>query len=175
MLPIPPPKNELQYRAIGFIKGRLEAIDGYAQAMLVTEDGGEHPATPGRIELLDKFNHCVETGGTYWFYVHPQPRNDRMGYGIVRIATDIASEPEEGFLPAPEDAEAGFNLRGNVEARGDVLMVLVERKPSGPRTFPPLKIPVQGFLPGIDGGQFWDLWVEQDGQDLVLVDGTRIA
>ena len=175
MLPIPAPKNDLQYRAIGFIKGRLEASQSYAQATLITEDGGEHPATPGRIELLDKFNHCVETGATYWFYVHPQPRDDRMGYGIVRIATDAAGEPEEGYLPAPEDAEAGFNLRGNVEARGNVLMVSIGRKPSGPRTFPPLKIPVQGFLPGIESGQFWDLWAEQEGQDLVLVDGTRIA
>ena len=175
MLPIPAPTNDLQYRAIGFIKGRLEGSQGYAQATLITEDGGEHPATPGRIELLDKFNHCIETGATYWFYVHPQPRDDRMGYGIVRISTDSEGEPEEGYLPAPEDAEAGFNLRGNVEARGDVLMVSIGRKPSGPRTFPPLKIPVQGFLPGIESGQFWDLWAEQDGQDLVLVDGTRIG
>ncbi|WP_017324876.1 hypothetical protein [Synechococcus sp. PCC 7336] len=175
MLPIPAPANPLQYRALGFVKGQLVPAQGYAQATLVTEDGSEHPATPARVELLEKFNHCVETERSYWFYVHPQPRGDVMGFGIVKIATDPAQEPEDGFLPAPEEAEAGFNLRGNVSAQGDKLVVSIHRKPSGPRTFPPLKIPIEGFLAGVEEEQFWDLWAEPEGQSLVLVDGQKVS
>ena len=175
MSAIPAPKSPLQYRALGFLKGKLIAAEGYAQATLVTEDGAEHPATPGRVELLEKFNHCVETGRSYWFYVHPQPRPEVMGFGIVKIATDAAEEPEEGFLAAAEDAEATFNLRGNVTTRGDRLLVSIERKPSGPRTFPPIEVPVEGFLPNVEDGQFWDLWAEPEGQSLLLVDGSPVS
>jgi hypothetical protein len=175
MLPIPSPKHPLQYRALGLVKGTLQSAGGYAQATLITADGAEHPVTPGRFELLSKFNHCIETGNTYWFYVHPQPRlSGEMGYGIIKIATDVDAESEEGFLSVAEDTESGFNLRGTVAARGDTLIVTVQRQPSGTKTFPPLSVPVQGFLPGLEAGEFWDLWAESDGQELVLVDGQRV-
>ncbi|MEO0803017.1 MAG: hypothetical protein AAFY57_12160 [Cyanobacteria bacterium J06642_2] len=171
---IPPTTTTGQYRALGLVCGTLTPSSSYASATLTTPDGRVYPATPGRFELLAKFQACVESGQTYWFYVHPQPRGTRMGLGIIKIMSTADAEPEEGFLVAPEDAEATFNIRGTISPQGDSIDVIVERKPHDGKHFPPLVIPLQGFLPGAAEGEFWDLWAELEGDDLILVDGSRV-
>ncbi|MEO1134764.1 MAG: hypothetical protein AAFX40_18945 [Cyanobacteria bacterium J06639_1] len=170
---IPPPAVARQCRALGLVCGTLSADTAYS-ATLTTPDEQVYAATPGRFELLSKFQACVESGQTYWFYVHPQPRGTRMGLGIIKIMTLADAEPEEGFLVAPEDAEAAFNIRGAIALKEDHIEVIVERKPHDGKHFPPLLIPLQGFLPGAKDGEFWDLWAELERDELVLVDGTRV-
>lgn len=182
MRPIPPPNHDLHYRALGLIKGQLHPVPGsYAQGNLLTEDGVEYPATPGRFQLMKRFGHCLESGLSYWFYVQPQPRpGGVLGLGVIKILSLPESQhteemPEEEldlFSSAPEDAEEGFNLRGDVESADGVLTVTVRRKPQGNKQFPPLNVQVQGFLPEVKNGDFWDLIAERDGHELLLVDGS---
>jgi hypothetical protein len=78
------------------------------------------------------------------------------------------------FLPAPEDAEEGFNIRGVVEPHEGYIWVAVRRKPQGSKQFPPLRLRLEGFLPGATAGEFWDLLAEREGHKLLLVDGSRL-
>ncbi len=182
MNPIPPPHPELRYRALGLIKGRLQPVPGsYAQGHLIAADETEYPATPGRFQLMKRFSHCLENEQSYWFYVQPQPRpGGVLGLGVIKILSLPESQqpeemPEEEldlFSPAPEDVEEGFNLRGDVEAADGILTVTVRRKPQGNKQFPPLTVQLQGFLPGVNNGDFWDLQAERDGHELLLVDGS---
>ncbi|MFS8861415.1 hypothetical protein NW841_05835 [Synechococcus sp. H60.3] len=181
MNPLPPPAHPYQFRALGLIKGSLKSIpETYAQATLVATDGVEYPATPGRAELLRPFTYCIESGHTYWYYVQPQPRSGgTLGLSVIRILAlpeeeqdpDLEDEP---FLPAPEDAEEGFNIRGIVEPHDGFIWVTVRRKPQGNKQFPPLQLRLEGFLPGAAAGEFWDLLAEREGHELLLVDGSRL-
>jgi hypothetical protein len=181
MNPLPPPAHPYQFRALGLIKGSLKSIPKtYAQATLVASDGAEYPATPGRAELLGPFEHCIKSGHTYWYYVQPQPRSGgALGLSIIRILAlpEEEQDPEweeEPFLPAPEDTEEGFNIRGIVEPHDGFVEVTVRRKPQGTKQFAPLQLRLEGFLPGAVAGEFWDLLAEREGNKLLLVDGTRL-
>lgn len=181
MTPLPAPAHEYQFRALGLVKGSLQPIpETYAQAMLITPEGEEYPATPGRANLLRRFTHCIESGHTYWFFVQPQPRpGGALGLSVIRILAlpEEEQDPEleeEPFLPAPEDVEEGFNIRGIVEPHDGFISVTVRRKPQGKKQFPPLQLRLEGFLPGASVGEFWDLLAERDGNELLLVDGSRL-
>ncbi|MEN9230104.1 MAG: hypothetical protein Q6L68_04300 [Thermostichus sp. DG02_5_bins_236] len=181
MTPLPAPAHDYQFRALGLIKGSLQPIpDTYAQAILVTPEGEEYPATPGRAELLRRFTYCIESGHPYWFYVQPQPRpGGALGLSVIRILALPLEEQdpeweEEPFLPAPEEVEEGFNIRGIIEPRDGFISVTVRRKPQGKKQFPPLQLRLEGFLPGASAGEFWDLLAEREGNELLLVDGSRL-
>ncbi len=181
MKPIPTPHHELHYRALGLVKGILQPLpNAYAQGTLITDDGSEYPATPGRIQLLRRFTHCMESQRPYWFYAHPQPRaGQTLGLSVIRILaipTDDpeASEGDEEFPLAPDDIEEGFNIRGNVQVANGSIEVTVKRKPLGGKQFPPLILNLEGFLPGVEDGEFWDLLADREGHELLLVDGTRL-
>ncbi len=181
MNPLPEPAHPYQFRALGLIKGSLKALPKtYAQATLVTPAGEEYPATPGRANLLRRFTYCIETGHTYWFFVQPQPRpGGTLGLSVIRILAlpeeeQDPDQEEEPFLPAPEDAEEGFHIRGIVEPHDGFVLVTVRRKPQGKKQFPPLQLRLEGFLPGAAAGEFWDLLAEREGNQLLLVDGHRL-
>jgi hypothetical protein len=181
MFPIPTPKHELQYRALGLIRGVLQPVqNAYAQGMLVTASGEEYPATPGRAELLGAFSHCLETEQARWFYVQPQPRSgDHLGFSVIRILSlpeeELEQEGiEDDFPTAPVDVEEGFNIRGEITLGKNAITVTVKRKPQGSKQFPPLTLKLQGFLPGAKDGEFWDLLVEREGHQLILVDGKCV-
>lgn len=182
MIPIPPLKHELQYRALGLVQGVIQPVgQQYAQGILVTPDGEEYPVTPGRAPLLKKFSHCMETRLPYWFYVQPQPRPNTLGLSVIRVMTLPEEQAEaegvydEEFSPAPADVEEGFNIRGLIEPGSGSVTVTVRRKPLGDKQFQPLVVKLQGFLPGATAGEFWDLLAERDGHDLLVVDGTRLS
>jgi hypothetical protein len=102
-----------------------------------------------------------------------------LGLSIIRILAlpEEEQDPEweeEPFLPAPEDTEEGFNIRGIVEPHDGFVEVTVRRKPQGTKQFAPLQLRLEGFLPGAVAGEFWDLLAEREGNKLLLVDGTRL-
>ncbi len=186
MFPIPPPKHQLQYRALGLIKGVLKKQSNSYSGLLCTEDGFEYPATPGRAQLLKPFSYCMETAQPHWFFVQPQPRPQQvLGLSVIRILSLSETELEAmGWLdtdyddPFPaivNEAEEGFNIRGTIRSRKASVTVSLKRKPQGKKQFPPLLIEVQGFLPGAEDGEFWDLQVDREGHDLVLMDGAKLA
>lgn len=186
MNPIPPTTHPLHYRALGLVKGILTPVPGsISQATLVTDEGVEYPTTPGRAQLLKQFTRCLELDLPHWFYVQPQPRpNQVMGLSVIRILSLSEAEweqmdpdierPEEDFAPIEDGAEAGFNLRGDISSRKGAITVTVQRQPQGDKHFPPLQVTVQGFLPGSQDGEFWDLLADLEGHELVLVDGSRL-
>jgi hypothetical protein len=184
---LPPPQDPLQFRALGLVKGVLQPIpDTYGQGLLMTEDGGEYPVTPGRVPLLKRFGRCLESNQPHWFYVNPQPRpNQVLGFSIIKILSLPESELEASgqlddpdfepdFPSAPEGVEEEFNIRGTIEAKNGAVAVTIQRKPQGNKHFPPLILELQGFLPGAQDHEFWDLQVEREGNELILVDGTCI-
>jgi hypothetical protein len=174
---LPPPKHDFQYRALGLLKGVIKPVqNSYAQGILITEDRFEYPVTPGRAPLLKKFRHCLESQQPYWFYVQPQPRpGNLLGLSVVKVLAlpdDFEAGSEDfDFSPAPDTIEEEFQLRGIIEPGDGVISVTVKRKGHGNKHFPPLILKVEGFLPGSNAGEFWDLQVERDGHHLLLIDG----
>ncbi|MDX2273143.1 MAG: hypothetical protein NW237_14500 [Cyanobacteriota bacterium] len=179
MMPIPALSHDLHYRALGLIKGTLQRISDH-QGLLLTEDGQEYPATPGRAQILKKFSQCLDSPQPHWFYVQPQPRpGGVLGLGIIRILglPEEEQDPahfEAEFPLAPPDMAEGFHIRGDIQIGKGTITVSVKRKPQGAKQFPPLQIPLEGFLPGSNDGEFWDLQAEREGQSLVLMDGSRV-
>lgn len=174
---LPPPKHEFQYRALGLLKGVINPVQNSStQGILITEDGSEYPVTPGRAPLLKKFRYCLESQHPYWFYVQPQPRpGNLLGLSVIKVLAlpdDFESGSEDiDFSLAPENVEEEFHLRGIIEPRESTITVTVKRKGQGNKHFPPLVLKVEGFLPGSQAGEFWDLQVERDGHHLLLIDG----
>ncbi len=185
MFPIPPCKDQYRYRALGLLKGVLQKQPkSYAQGLLTTADGDEYPATPGRAQLFKAFTACMETGRPYWFYVNPQPRpNKVLGLSVIRIlspseteleaANIVEMDPFQDMFPiAPDEAEEGFHLRGDIVLNSGTVTVSVRRQSQGAKQFPPLRVDLQGFLPGAQDGEFWDLQAEREGHELLIMDGS---
>lgn len=191
MIPLPSPVHELHYRALGLVKGTLKPVPGsISQATLVTAEGDEYPVTPGRAQLLKQFTRCLERPYPHWFYVHPQPRPQNiLGLSVLKILALSEAEwealeqgdpdyqrpdPEDDFPAIMDGAEEGFNVRGDITSQRGVITATIQRKPQGDKQFSPLQVKIQGFLPGSQDGEFWDLMADREGHELVLVDGSRL-
>lgn len=198
--PIPPPSEPMQYRAIGLVRGRYQASDEqFTQGTLVAADSTELQAVLlGRIISLLR-NH-LDLAQEHLWVVYPRTgqKQDNLHLQIVgvwepeRLAkqqTQEGSEDEnqeqgvnrenfpENSSPLIDDGY--FSVRGEViyqSAADGQLVVKIKQAPRKESDKPKhFKIKLHGVLKTKAVGQFWDLQVRREADNLVLQHAEAIA
>lgn len=191
--PIPPPSEPMQYRAIGLVRGLYSATSAeqFTQGTLLTADNTHIDAVLlGRIISLLK-NH-LDLAQEHLWVVYPRTgqKEDSLHLQIVGVwepeklakltATEQAvTSPEPETTTSQEVVDGYFSVRGEIVyqsvAEGHFI-VKIRQTPRSEADKPKyFKLKIQGDLAAKAVGQFWDLQVQRQAEDLVLVKGESIA
>lgn len=186
--PIPPPSEPMQYRAIGLVRGLYSAssAEQFTQGTLLTTDNTQVDAVLlGRIISLLK-NH-IDLAQEHLWVVYPRTgqKEDSLHLQIVgiwepeKLAKQMPSEQAVASQESEEIIEGYFSVRGEIVyqsvAEGHFI-VKIRQTPRSESDKPKyFKLKIQGDLGAKAVGQFWDLQVQRQAEDLVLVKGESIA
>lgn len=177
------PDTGLYYQAVGFVRGQyLPSQDSFSQGILVTEDGLMAPANllGAASFLLGKHEELLQ--GSHIWIVYPRTR---LQPPYLHFAVRAIRQP-----PTREELEAAyksidyFTVRGLVtyidnEAGKFVVRVYRNVKPSNilerPKNDQPFLLTLVGIMPKEAYGQFWELRVHREADQLVLKEATFVA
>lgn len=179
--PIPPPSEELQYRAIGLIEGQYQpSEEQFTRGILRTAEGTELDAVLlGRVmNLVRKY---LKTEGSYLWVVYPRTRqgSETLHVQIMGVwAPEIMGKPAlaESAPPLIPDY---FSIRGEVvfqsQEREVIIIKIRQAKKSLKGKDTSFKLRLIGTLPSKGVGYFWDLNVQRQGPDLAIQTATVVA
>lgn len=186
--PIPLPSEPMQYRAIGLVRGvySSESAEQFTQGKLLTADNIQVDAVLlGRVISLLK-NH-LDLAQEHLWVVYPRTgqKEDSLHLQIVGVwePEKLAKQtPTESAPPSqePEEIVDGyFSVRGEIVyqsvAEGHFI-VKIRQTPRAESDKPKyFKLKIRGDLEAKAVGQFWDLQVQRQAEDLVLIKGESIA
>lgn len=191
--PIPPPSEPMQYRAIGLVRGRYQAsTEQFTQGILQATDGTQIEAVLlGRIISLVR-NH-LDLAQEHLWVVYPRTgqKEENLHLQIVGVwePEKLAKQPssDESGLESEEPQEHSsieiedgyFSVRGEVvyqSTADNQLVVKIKQAPrkeiDKPKQF---KLKLVGELKGKAVGQFWDLQVIRQDNNLVVQQSEAIA
>ncbi|MGH8000545.1 MAG: hypothetical protein ACREPR_14225 [Brasilonema sp.] len=141
LLPIPPPSEAMQYRAIGLVRGRYVAAtsEQFTQGSMVTTDGAQLDAVLlGRIMSLVKNHLDLEKEHLWVVYPRTRQENDKLHLQIVGVwepenlakhqvaddeedsasqedlPTPVANDSSKALIPSSELPDGNFSVRGEV-------------------------------------------------------------
>ncbi len=195
-LPIPPPSEPLQYRAIGLIRGiYMPSVEQFTQGTLLATDSTLIDAVLlGRVMSLLK-NHLNLAEPHLWV-VYPRTRKEdnKLHVQIVGVwepekltmSTQPSDSASRSRVVAVEDTFATdsplngyFSIRGEVvfqaKEEEDVFIKIIQaprKQTDTPKFF---KLKLKCSLPEKMVGRFWDFQVRREGDDLVVQEGKEIA
>ncbi len=196
--PIPPPSEPMQYRAIGLVRGRyMASAEQFTQGTLLTTDGTQLEAVLlGRIISLLR-NHLDLTQEHLWVvYPRTGQKEDNLHLQIVGVwepenltKQQTPDEPEarteqgENSPQTPDSSplveDGYFSVRGEVvfqSASDGQLVVKIKQAPRKESDKPKhFKLKLQGVLKTKAVGQFWDLQVKRQADNLVIQQAEAIA
>ncbi|MCF2970186.1 hypothetical protein L1047_03120 [Synechococcus sp. Nb3U1] len=189
--PIPPPGEEMQYRAIGLIEGQyIPSPEQFTRGILRTPDGLDLDAVLlGRVMSLVRKH--LEPERNYLWVVYPRTREKTEDLHVQLMGVWA---PEEMGQPLPEGSRSPvvpdwFSIRGEVvfqsQEKGFIIVKIRQagkKSPSNrneaalanskPQAF---KLRLIGSLPSKGVGSFWDLQVRRQGSLLYVEAGTPIG
>ncbi len=180
--PIPNPSHPRQNRAIGLVKGVFQRQEGeMTRGTLKTIDDIEIEAVLlGKMLSLLK-NH-VDLSQPHLWVVYPRTRqaNDILHLQITGLWEPETLHPDSSASDASVQLQDGFfSIRGEViyaSTEKKVVIVKIRQSPkqSGkkPKFF---KIKLKGVLSDQPVGRFWDLKVQRQQQDLVIIQGEDLG
>jgi len=194
-LPIPPPTEPMQYRAIGMIRGRYQPLpDRISKGELIADDGTVIDALVlGK--LISIVKKRLDMSQSYFWVVYPrtQEKKATLHVQIAGVwAPELMGKTDHPNDPGVRD--------GYFSVRGEVVQQLVEenkvlikiRRSTQPKlskseaaiavpknkrkkSYSRFKLKLSGLLPSNAVGYFWDINVQRQGNDLCIVDGRAIA
>lgn len=185
-LPIPPPSDPMQYRAIGLVKGRyIASASQFTQGILLTTDGTVIDAVLlGRIMSLVKNHLNLEEEHLWVVYPRTRQNDGNLHTQILGVwePETLAKTPEE-TVPNPDEQTAVidgyFSIRGEVIFQSvdqECLVVKIRQAPRKPVDKPKFfKLKLKGKVPTKAVGHFWDLLVQRQGEALVIQEGDDIG
>lgn len=191
-LPIPPPSERLQYRAIGLIKGKYQPLDEqFNRGTLLTEDGTQLDAVLlGQVMSLVKKHLDLEQ--EHLWVVYPRTREKQRTLHVQILGV---WEPERLHRDEPESDEQSAEARtealdeplkdGYFSVRGEIifqsqdkgfLVVKIQQSPrktaDKPKAF---KLRLEGSVAAKGPGYFWELEVQRQSNNLVIVSAHTVA
>lgn len=185
-LPIPPPSEAMQYRAIGLVRGRYCAsAEQFTQGTLVAPDGTEIDSVLlGRIISLLR-NH-LDLNQEHLWVVYPRmgQQNPNLHLQIVGVwEPERLSRVPATVRPTPQPeavVEDGyFSVRGEIVYQSAVdrqfvvkIKQAARQESDKPKYF---KLKIQGVLATKAVGQFWNLQARRQDHELVLEKGEAIT
>lgn len=186
-LPIPPPSDPKQYRAIGLIKGQYQqsSSEQLTKGRLITSEATFEAVLLGRVISLVK-NH-LDLNEPHLWVVYPRTKqlDDRLHVQIIGVwepetldpnATD--SQKYDRSTRATQDGY--FSIRGEVifySQETETTIVKIQqlaKKDSDKAKF--FKIKLKGSLPSHKPlNHFWDFQVKLESNILVIAEATDIG
>ena len=186
--PIPPPSEPMQYRAIGLVRGRYSASDEqFTQGTLVATDETQINAVLlGRIMSLVKNHLDLEQEHLWVVYPRTGQQDGNLHLQIVGVwepeklsRGSVTTEPAPEEKPVISEEDGYFSVRGEVvyqSASDGTFVVKIKQAPRQESDKPKyFKLKLQGDLATKAVGQFWDLKVKRQDQNLVLEKAEAIA
>ncbi|MEB3251724.1 MAG: hypothetical protein VKO01_06270 [Cyanobacteriota bacterium] len=202
-LPIAPPSEPMQYRAIGLVRGTYTPLDPTQinRGNLVTADGAIIDAVLlGRVTSLVK--KYLDLSLPHLWVVYPRTRHESDDDSDPDLHLQVVGvwEPETLGLPGevpeatgtPEAATAEpapdlptveenfFSVRGEVvkyspESQAITVKILqgAKRSPGDPPKS--FKLTLQGSIEGRTVGYFWDFHLKRQGKILILYRASVVA
>jgi hypothetical protein len=187
--PIPPPSHPRQYRAIGLIQGQYQrSEEQMTRGILVTSDGTEIEAVLlGRVISLVKNHLDLEKPHLWVVYPRTRQNDDRLHIQIVGVW-----EPETLKLEQAEKSDATstqtsassirdgyFSIRGEVvyySQEKEIAIVKIRQSPKQETDRPKFfKLKLQGKLSDRPVGNFWDLQVQLQSDNLIVQEATDLG
>ncbi|MEN9232185.1 MAG: hypothetical protein Q6L68_14905 [Thermostichus sp. DG02_5_bins_236] len=186
--PIPPPGEEMQYRAIGLIEGQyIPSPEQFTRGVLRTPDGLDLDAVLlGRVMSLVRKH--LEPERNYLWVVYPRTREKTEDLHVQLMGVWA---PEEMGQPLPQGSRSPvvpdwFSIRGEVvfqsQEKGFIIVKIRQagKKSSSKQSEAALKpqafkLRLMGSLPSKGVGNFWDLQVRRQGSLLYVEAGTPIG
>lgn len=195
--PIPPPSEPMQYRAIGLIRGRyIPAEEQFTRGEMITSDGTKIDAVLlGRVMSLVRKHINLEEEHLWVVYPRTRPKDDLLHIQIVGVwepetlNQDESEEDSEADAeaiaetPAPvasSDVEADyFSIRGEIvfqsPERESLIIKIQQAARKEADKAKAFKLNLCGTLDAKAIGQFWDLQVSRQDQNLVVTAGKLIG
>jgi hypothetical protein len=182
-LPIPPPSEMMQYRAIGLVKGQyIPSVEQFTRGVLKTEDGINLDAVLlGRVMNLVRKH--LQPDKPYLWVVYPRTREKENTLHLqimgVWAPVEMGQEVAEDLDMDPKLVPDYFSVRGEVvfqsQEKGFVVVKIRTAKKSAQNKPLAFKLKLAGQLPGKGVGNFWELDVHRHGIELKIASGTLIA
>lgn len=176
------------YQAIGWIVGRYQpSADNPDCGMLVTEDGQIIPAQVSwhlHKQLRKKFEELAQTenwhGEKFLWTVYP--RTEPLTVQLVNINKLHLIPVENATNPEAEQAKSnlvdGLKIVGQIESVAEgKISIIVRRNEKPPRgrenhvEYQPSVLQIMGSVPTEAVGQIWELEVQRQKAELVVVTG----
>ncbi|WP_170188228.1 hypothetical protein [Geitlerinema sp. P-1104] len=185
-VPIPPPSEPRQYRAIGVVRGRyVPSEEQLTQGQLETgEDMTVEAVLLGRVMSLVKNHIDLEQDHLWVVYPRTGQRDGNLHLQIVGVwePEKLSQEESESELPplsSEEVHEGYFSVRGEVVFYSEEEQRVIVKIRQGPRKAgqPPkfFKVALKGTATGRVLRHFWSFEVERQGQDLVILTGENMG
>jgi hypothetical protein len=195
-LPISPPSEPMQFRAIGLVQGKYHpSEERFNRGILEVEDGLWLDAVLlGQVMSLVK--KYIDLERSYFWVVYPRTREKEqtLHLQVVGVWSADGFSPitgeEQAPAPAPEVSadlaqpieDGYFSVRGQIVYQAhdkELLYVKIQQMARKTKARDErnkaFKLKITGTLPQKAVGYFWDLDVKRQGNDLVLQSGTSIA
>ncbi|MBE9069567.1 hypothetical protein IQ260_23250, partial [Leptolyngbya cf. ectocarpi LEGE 11479] len=183
--PIAPPSEPMQYRAIGLLKGRYEpSEESFNRGNIVNHDGTTTCAVLlGRTTSLVKKHIDLEKDHLWVVY----PRTifqDDIGIAVQIVGVwepETLGEDEDETIEAPADAIQPdyFSIRGEVikydERKQEITVSIVQKMRAGKQPKRPFKLVINGSIGVKTIGYFWDMHVQREGNQFVLMEGSYVG
>lgn len=174
----------MQYRAIGLVRGRyMPSANQFTQGILLSSDGTVIDAVLlGRIMSLVKNHLSLEQEHLWVVYPRTRQKDGNLHTQIVGVWEPETLSPDEAEgaadLSAPID-DGYFSIRGEVVYQSqeqEYIVVKIRQAPRKPTDTPKFfKLKLKGTLPGKAVGNFWDMQVQRQAENLVIQQSADIG
>ncbi len=185
--PIPPPTYDQQYRAIGLVFGIYEPHDRLTRGeMILSNNIRLETVLLGRVINVVKKHINLAEPQLWVVYPRTRKKNDYLHLQIVGVwAPDTLTESLQRSQQLAEEAISEVNIEpGYFSVRGEVvfysqteqkIIVKIKRSAESKPNF--FKLRLNGVLGEEKDniGWFWDFHVQLKGDELVVMDGEKIA
>lgn len=184
-----PRDKAIVYQAIGWIVGRYQpSADNPDCGMLLTEDGQTIPAQVSwqlHKHLRRKFGEVLQTtswhGDKFLWTVYPRTEPLRVQLVNINLLQPLG---ENATNPEAEQAKSkqaeGLKIVGQIEwATEGKIRIIVRRNEKPPRgrendvEYQPSVLQIVGSVPDEAVGQIWELEVQRQKAELVVVTGKQ--
>jgi hypothetical protein len=195
-LPISPPSEPMQFRAIGLVQGKYHPSEERFNRGMLEVEGGLWLDAVLLGQVMSLVKKYIDLERPYFWVVYPRTREKEqtLHLQVVGVWSADGFSPitgeEQAPAPAPEVSadlaqpieDGYFSVRGQIVYQAhdkELLYVKIQQMARKTKARDErnkaFKLKITGTLPQKAVGYFWDLDVKRQGNDLVLQSGTSIA
>ena len=177
-----PPDHPKMYQAIGLLRGQyLPGAENFNRGFFLTSDGTRFPAIVSGHTASRLQNHPEWINDHSCWSAWPRmPKNSTELFLRLITIKRGKDEADRALIEANIDY---FSIRGVVvfhDSTAGSIAIRIQRNEKAPEgkermfSWQSFNLQIEGFLPGVAVGQFWELQCRRDRDRLVLEDANLV-